>query len=230
MPTVHLSRLALALTLSIATVDPTAAQQSAPQSPWAGWARCQIDVTGPGYTDQQTHTWTITSGTPTVAGAFRVYQGTWSVVGGGSLQRAQGNQTLVARWSRNTPAMSAPIAEFVRASDRRMFIQARHAQLRGAGGIQGYQQLTIDGKPQKPGAIGAEAFEWAFPDVVVSRPNPSANLVANGSSTSAVKGSVGFMQPAGSQGTAACTWQFSQGAAPSPPSAVNAPPIPTPPL
>jgi hypothetical protein len=226
MPTVHLSRLAIALSLSLATIDPAAAQQPS----WSGWARCQINVTGHGYTDQQTHTWTIRSGAPTVAGAFHVYQGTWSVVGGGSLQKTQGNQTLAARWSTNTQGMSAPIAEFVRASDGRMFIQARHAQLRSAGGIQGYQQLTIDGKPQKPGAIGAEAFEWAFPDVVVSRPNPNASLVANGSNTSAVKGSVGFMQPAGSQGAAACTWQFSQGGAPSPPSTVNAPPIPTPPL
>jgi len=228
MPKVDLARLALALTISIATVDPAVAQPAtAPQATWAGWARCQIDVTGPGYSDQQTHTWMITSGTPTVQGAFSVYPGTWSAVGGGSLQRTQGKQTLVAQWATNTPTMSAPIAVFVRASDQRMFIQSRHAQLRGVAGVQGYQQLTIDGKPQTPGKIASEVFEWAFPQVAVTRPSPNANLVANGTSTSAVNGSVGFMQPAGSQGTASCTWQFSQGATPAPPPTLT--PCPSPP-
>jgi hypothetical protein len=229
MPRIDLTRLALALTVSIATVDPAGAQPStAPQASWAGWARCQINVTGPGYTDQQTHTWTITGGSPKVEGAFNVYPGTWSVVGGGSLQRTQGNQTLMAQWATNAPSMSAPIAVFVRASDKRMFIQARHAQLRAVGSIQGYQQLIIDGKAKTPGKIAAEAFEWAFPLVVVSRPNPNASLVANGSSTPVVKGSVGLMQPGGSQATAACTWDFSQGAAPPPPPVVEAQTIPTP--
>jgi hypothetical protein len=225
MPNVDFSRLALVLTTLIATVDLAGAQQSAaPQAPWAGWARCQINVSGPGYSDQQTHTWMITGGTPAVEGAFRVYQGTWSVVGGGSLQRTQGSQTLMAQWATNGPSRSAPIAVFVRASDKRMFLQARHAQLRSAAAIQGYQQLIIDGKPQTPGKIGAEAFEWKFPEVAVSRPDPNANLIANGSSTPVVNGSVGLMQPGGSQATASCTWQFSQGAAP----ALTAQPIPTP--
>jgi hypothetical protein len=164
----------IAIAISLATLNLAGAQQPAPQGAWAGWARCQINVTGPGYTDQQTHTWAITGSSPAVEGAFRVYPGTWSVVGGGSLHRTQGDQTLVAQWATNAPTVSAPIAVFVRASDNRMFIQARHAQLRGSQSIQGYQQLTIDGKPQTPGKIAAEAFEWSFPEVIVSRPNPNA--------------------------------------------------------
>ena len=230
MPKWSLTRVALALTVSIAIIDPADAQRSpAPPASWAGWARCQINVTGPGYNDQQTHTWTITSGTPTVQGAFRVYPGTWNAVGGGSLQKTQGKQTLMAQWAMNTPSMSGPIAVFVRASDKRMFVRARHAQLRGVAAIQGYQQLIIDGKPQTPGKIASEAFEWAFPEATVSRPNPNANLVANGSNTPAVNGSVGFMRPAGSQGTASCTWQFSEGSAPAPPSPLPPQAIPVPP-
>jgi hypothetical protein len=202
----------------------------APAAPsWAGWARCQIDVAGPGYADQQTHTWTIAGGAPTVEGAFRVYQGTWSVVGGGSLRRSQGSQTLVAQWASNVSNMSAPIAVFVRASDQRMFIQARHAQLRGAAAVQGYQQLIIDGKPQTPTKIASEAFEWAFPEVVVSRPDPKASLIANGSSTPVVNGSVGLMQPGGSRATATCRWNFNQGTAPAPPPELAARAVPTPP-
>jgi hypothetical protein len=118
------------------------------------------------------------------------------------------------------------MAVFVRASDGRMFVQSRHAQLRSAGAVAGYQQLTIDGKPQTPGKIGSEAFEWAFPLVEVD----SKGKTISASSTPIVNGSVGYMQPAGSHGTASCTWQFGQGAAaPAPPSTLAARPVPTPP-
>src|SRR5687767_1910146 len=103
---------------------PLAAQQS-PTLGWAGWARCEVVVQGAGYRDQQTHTWTM-SGAPAVEGAFRVYPATWTVAGGGSLQRTAGTQTLTAQWATNVPATNAPLAVFVRASDGRMFIQARH--------------------------------------------------------------------------------------------------------
>ena len=211
--------VALAASLALAQFSTgTFAQQAAPAA-WAGWARCQINVQGPGYTDQQTHTWTIAGGAPTAQGAFQIYPGTWSVVGGGSLSRSQGTQTLRAQWATNAPDISAPIAVFVRASDNRMFIQARHAQLRSAAAIQGFQQVTINGMPQTPGKIDAAAFEWAFPVIAVSAPiPPDRNATASGSSTSPVTGSVGLMQPAGSQATASCTWQFGQGsAAPAPP-------------
>ena len=226
----RLSRLTLAVGVAIATVAGAAAQQSATaQGSWAGWARCQINVSGQGYSDQQTHTWMLSGGAATVSGAFRVYPATWSVVGGGSLQKTQGNQTLVAQWATTAQNLSAPIAVFVRASDGRMFIQARHAQVRAQRSINGYQQLVIDGKPQRPGTIAAEAFEWSFPVVAVSRPKGSANATANGSSTPAVNGKVGYMQPAGTQATASCTWQFSTGpAAPAPPPTLTVQAIPAP--
>jgi hypothetical protein len=187
-------------------------------------------VQGPGYTDHQTHTWTITGGAPTAQGAFQIYAGTWSVVGSGSLTRTQGSQTLVAQWANNGPAIGAPIAVFVRASDKRVFIQSRHAQLRSAAAIQGFQQVTIAGKPQTPVKIDTAAFEWAFPFIAVSAPvAPDTNAAANGSSTTPVNGSVGVMQPAGSHGTASCTWQFGQGsAAPAPPPTLTAQAVPTP--
>jgi hypothetical protein len=224
-----LALLAFALSVLIALASLAAAQQST-QAPWAGWARCEIHVSGQGYSDQQTHTWTISSSASTVSGAFRVYPATWSVAGSGSVQHTQGNQTSVAQWATSAQNLSAPLAVFVRASDGRMFIQARHSQTRAPGSVTGYQQVTIDGKPQKPGTISAEAFEWAFPVVEVSRPKPGDPLVANGSSTPLVNGKVGYMQPAGTQATASCTWQFGQGsAAPAPPPAVATQSTPTPP-
>jgi hypothetical protein len=230
MPKANLIRVALALAVSIVPGSWAPAQQSAaPQASWAGWARCEINVSGQGYTDQQRHTWMVTGGTPTVSGAFRVYPATWSVVGGGSLQRSQGSQTQVVQWATNAQNLSAPIAVFVRASDGRMFIQARHAQVRAPRSVNGYQQLTIDGKAQTPGTIASEAFEWSFPVVAVSRPKPGENATANGSSTSVVNGKVGYMQPADTKATASCTWQFGQGsAAPAPPPKVTAPAVPAP--
>jgi hypothetical protein len=106
-----------------------------------------------------------------------------------------------------------------------MFIQARHAQLRSSGAVAGYQQQTIDGKPKPPTQLSAEAFEWSFP--VIDGASTSTSL--SGSSAPSVNGSVGYMQPAGSRGTASCTWQFGQGAAaPAPPPFLAAQAIPTP--
>jgi len=220
----------LAASVALAQFSGAALAQQGTSAAWAGWARCQINVQGPGYTDQQTHTWTISGGAPTTQGAFQVYAATWSVVGGGSFSRTQGNQTLTAQWATNAPSISAPLAVFVRASDHRMFIQSRHAQLRSTGAVQGYQQVTIAGKPQTPGKIGAEAFEWGFPVIAVSAPvPPDTHATAVGSNTSSTNGSVGMMQPAGSQGTASCTWQFGQGsAAPAPPPPLTAQAVPTP--
>jgi hypothetical protein len=230
MHTGHRGHTLLALALTVIGIGACGGHllaQPAPQAPaWSGWARCQVSVQGPGYTDQQTHTWTLAGGTPTVEGAFRVYPGTWSVVGSGSLQRSQGRQSLMAQWATNVASMSAPLAVFARASDGRMFISARHAQLRSARAVAGYQQLTIDGKPQQPGEIAAEAFEWTFPTIEVDPKLPGAS----GSKTEPVKGSVGLMQPAGSQVTAACSWQFGRGGpAPAPPAILAAQAIPTPP-
>lgn len=229
MPSFKHIWIALILLVLISFPPSTAAQQSAVQAPWSGWARCEINVSGQGYSDKQTHTWTISSSASAVSGAFRVYPATWSVVGSGSVQHTQGTQTLVAQWATNALNISAPLAVFVRASDGRMFIQARHSQTRARDSVTGYQQLTIDGKPQKPGRISAEAFEWAFPVVEVSRPKPGDPLVANGSNAPPVNGSVGYMQPAATHATASCTWQFGQGsAAPAPPPTVAAQSTPTP--
>jgi hypothetical protein len=219
------SRVLSSLALTLAFAGQTPAQPASPPA-WTGWARCEVSVQGQGYTDRQTHTWTLPGGPPTVEGAFRVYPGTWSVVGAGSLQRSQGTQSLMAQWATNVPGVSAPLAVFVRASDGRMFISARHAQLRSAGAIAGYQQLVIDGTPQTPARIAAEAFEWTFPTIDVDPKMPTAS----GSKTTPVSGSVGPMQPAGSQVTASCTWQFGQGAAaPAPPAPLAAQATPTPP-
>ena len=68
MPKFKFTQLALVSAVLIALASLAAAQQTAAQAPWGGWARCQINVSGQGYSDHQTHTWTISSSTSTVSG------------------------------------------------------------------------------------------------------------------------------------------------------------------
>jgi hypothetical protein len=178
-------------------------QTSPADGPWSGQAQCKITVQGPGYTHQETHTWTLSGGAPTVQGAMRIFSGTWSVSGQGSLTRAQGSQVLNAQWTTKGSA-SAPTAVFVRASDGRLIIKSWHAQLRQAGGVSGAQQVTINGIAQPQVPISLEAFEWAFPTVDTVK----TNSTLSGSKSMATTGAVGPMQPGGSKGTAACNWNF----------------------
>jgi len=175
--------------------------------PWTGSARCQLDIRGPGYTDQQVHTWTLMGGAPTIQGAFRVYEGTWSVSGGGSWQRTYGTQITSSRWTTNAQGVRAPIAVLARASDGAVVIQSYHGQLAARGAITGTQQVVVDGRAQPPTQIVADAFEWAFP--TASAPPTSTTL--SGSSAPAASGSLGYLQPAGSSTTVACSWNFTAG-------------------
>jgi hypothetical protein len=173
---------------------------------WGGSARCEVRTTGPGYVDQHTHTWTLTGGPPEAQGAFLRYPATWSVTGGGSLQRTQGSQTLTAQWTRSVPAMDGRVSFVVRASDGRLLIRAGHAQLRAPGAVAGTQTVTDGSRPVSSGALALEAFEWQFPAVEDQALAPGVT----GSSTGPVAGSFGPMQPAGSQTVATCVWSFAR--------------------
>jgi hypothetical protein len=180
-------------------------QPSAIDGPWSGWAQCRINVQGPdSYNHTETHTWTLTGGPPTVQGAMRIHPATWTVGGQGSFVRTQGTQTLTAQWTTNAPPMNAPLALFVRASDGMLIVKSSHSQLRAPGGVVGMQTVSINGVAQGQSAIALEAFEFSFPGAEVSGTNTSITSA----NTFATNGSVGPMQPGGSRGTAACTWQF----------------------
>lgn len=203
--------LAAAVAVSMATSAAAAAQSGTSPTPgnteWNGWARCDLAVSGAGYTDRQSHLWIIPPAPPSVQGAIRVHAATWSVVGAGSLQRSQGAQTLNAQWKTEAQGVSAPIAFTVRASDGRLLIKSWHPQLRVKGAVSGSQQVTLDGKAQPPVTIGLEAFEWSFP----SLEQAATATQISGSSAPPVTGSVAPMQPAGAQATASCSWQLARG-------------------
>lgn len=173
------------------------------QQPWSGTAECRIEVQGSGYRDQQTHTWTLSGGAPNGSGAIQVHPAVWSVSGAGEFERNQGTQRLIGEWKTAGQA-SAPFAMFVRASDGKLILKPWHSQLRIPNAIRGSQQQTVDGKPQKPVAIGLEAFEWAFPAIDAD----ATSKRISGQSTPLVTGKVGPMQPAGAVATCRCSWDF----------------------
>jgi len=201
------SMSAIAIVLSTVTVS-SAQSSSALNRSWSGEAQCTIDVQGPGYTEHEVHTWTLADGAPALQGAMHVFQGTWSATGKGSLQKSQGNQSYLAQWTMSASRPNAPLAIFVRASDHRIIIKSWHAQLRSPGGVTGNQQITIKGVPQTPGAINLEAFEWQFPAAIATTDHVGAPPHFTGTNNAATNGSVGPMQPGGSQGTAQCMWHF----------------------
>jgi hypothetical protein len=184
------------------------ADQALPQSltAWSGQAQCVIRVQGPGYSHQETQTWTIT-GPPTQQGAMQVYPGSWTNQGQGAFERSEGRQTLRGQWTTSTIRADAPISVFVRASDGKLLITSAHAQLRSQGAVQGMQTQLFDGIVQSQAAISLEAFEWTIPAL---QDVPSTSGISGRSSTT-VAGSVGPMQPDGSQVVADCGWAFTNG-------------------
>jgi len=193
------------LAIVLTGIAPCQKKPLLPEEAWSGGAQCQIEVQGPGYTHQETHSWTLSGNPPIKQGAMKIYSATWSVSGQGSLDRTQGAQTLKAEWTTNASLANAPIALFIRASDGKRVIKSWHAQLRSAGGVTGTQEVTINGVVQNPkGVISLEAFEWTFPLLEGVR---SSGVIA-GSSAKPTNGSVGPMQPGGSQGSATCNWEF----------------------
>ena len=207
-------RHAVIFVVAIALGTPAFAQ-SPPTDQLSGWAQCVLNVRSPSYSDQQTHTWTLTGGPPTTVGAFQVYAATWSVAGAGSLQRTNGATTDSATWTTTVPPMSAPIQVRTRVSDGKLVINSAHSQLRLNGAAFGTEQLTTDGKTQSVPFV-APAYEWAVPLVE----DVATATTISGSNSMNVSGAVGPRQGADAVVTALCSWSFGRGttvAGPPPP-------------
>ena len=182
--------------------------QTAQVALWAGQVQCRLDMKADGYAHQEVQTWVIT-GQPRQQGAVAVYPATWSGKGEGAMLRAQGTQTMAAKWSSNVPPISAPIGLLVRASDNRLLIKSWHLPLSAPGAVTGFRQMGVSAASPTQSALAVSATEWPFPDVE----DDATSTNVSGSGTVVVFGNLLPMQSASAKETANCKWQFSKGGA-----------------
>ena len=126
---------------------------------WQGWIQCQVTVQGAGYSNSQTHTWTIT-GAPTLVGSIAEYPVTWTVAGAGTYRTMNLDQTIAAQWSTNGSLPSPRIGIFIRASDERLVALFRSAQLNVPSGTTGTQQVSAAGSQPQTRSINLAIYEW----------------------------------------------------------------------
>jgi hypothetical protein len=174
---------------------------------WSGQAQCQLNFQNPDYAHQETQTWTITGPSTSAPDTIQVYPGTWSASGKGALQRIQGPLAQAAQWSSAVPNTNAPIAIFIRASDKRLIIKLWHSQLSVPGAITGIRQVSTAGAAPTQSTIGNAGWEWPFP--AIEDVGTSTSVV--GSGTIVVSGGLLPMGSPAVNATATCKWQFSKG-------------------
>jgi hypothetical protein len=183
---------------------------TAPPQPWSGSAQCVLDVAGPRYAHRETHRWVIV-GPATMRSNVEVYPTRWTVSGDreSSLQRATTSSTIAARWSINAQPANVELGVTVHAD--RVTLQELSARTVSRAALSGVETTTSAGVP-RPRTIVLDVDEWRFPKIEDA---PTSTRLA-GSSTTPFDGARAPMAPAGSQGTATCTWAFTRGAASSP--------------
>jgi hypothetical protein len=179
---------------------------------WSGSITCVVDTKGLGYVNHQTHTWTLT-GAPPPDGGVLDYPATWTVSGAGSL-RPTAAQGLSADWKTQGSAPGVRVAIFVRQSDQRLLVFLRHSQLNAPNGTIGTQQLAAIGPTRgRSQPMNTIASEWRqFPTI---QDVPTSTHIT-GSSVSRFTDRLDYLQPLGSEGQAACTWDLVQSAPASP--------------
>ena len=203
------------IALVLAAATPALAQTTPALQGWSGWAQCKLTIESPGYSHTETPAWKV-SGGPTKQANVEISPMAWTVVGGGSLQRTTGPTTVTAQWVVNGMLQNVTLGATLHLD--RITIQrwTNHGPARGA--LRGSELRTVNGQG-KPRVVVLDVQQWAFPVVTTG----TTSTRANGSATVPFDGARGPLAPAGSKGSAACTWDFARGAAtPSAPPALPA--------
>src|SRR5262245_33462580 len=111
-----MKRALLATLMCVAAVSHGSMQtRNAADGPWSGWVQCeltaQLNESPRTYFNQQTQTWILTSSTPTSGTDIKEYPATWSVAGGGTGTRQEGNgRTVSDKWNTAGQPMSTTIS------------------------------------------------------------------------------------------------------------------------
>jgi hypothetical protein len=197
--------------LSLMTATAAFAQTPPPpvSQPWAGWARCQLSIQGPGYAHSETHLWTIT-GAGIQRANMEIYPTRWTVSGVGSLARDNGPTRVSAQWSGTGTLPNVEIG-FTRHLNRITFQRwTGHGPAREA--FRGAETRTTNGTGVSR-MLRLDVQQWTFP----AGQTTLTSTRITGSNSVPFNGARGPMGPTGAFGTAACTWDFARGASPSSP-------------
>ena len=195
--------------------------RNAAEGPWSGWVRCelsaQLNEQGRSYVNQQTHTWVLTAPTPTSGTDIKEYPATWTVVGGGTGQRQEGNgRTVADKWTTSGQPMSTTISFRVDLAGA-LYIALRGGQLASVGATTGQSvahSTNGNARDQQTSMLPLNVDEYRFPLIR----DDAARTTITGSSGPVTVGNIAPGQPPRTVATAACSWNFVRGGEAPPPS------------
>lgn len=191
---------------------------------WVGAVRCEINVTAPGYTHQETQTWTLAGTPPTPQGSSKIYAATWSVTGQGWLDTTNASSSRrIASWTASVSGRSAPVSFLVTPAGE-LFVQVAHAQLTAQAGYTGTDVVIQNGAVFATQRLQATVYEWPFQRIQ----GLPADTTLTGTHTSRPNAFLGPLQPSGAQVTVTCVWALGQGSAPPLPPSSLPPQAPVP--
>lgn len=190
--------------LSLVTATAAFAQTPPPiAQPWSGWAHCRLTVQTRGYSHIETHLWTIT-GAGRQSANVEIYPTTWTVSGDGRLDRSEGRTRVTAQWSGTGTLVNVEIG-FTRHLDRITFQRwTGHGPAREA--FKGAETRTTNGVGVSR-KIAFDVQQWTFP----AGQTTLTSTRAAGSNTVTFNGASRPLGPAGTTGTAVCSWDFARG-------------------
>lgn len=194
--------------VSLADGAPLMPSQPATPPPPANGGQCVININRNGantYRHTEIQRWEVAGPPTTPSGTTnRVYPVRWSVSGNGALKDTNGAQTRVVGWTISGAANVQFLAQIIASTGR---LSLARTGMRGNApfGVAGMQQVTLNGVPANPGAVGVGRQELDF-----GMSAPANATVISESRQIPHTGSYGFeqgMNPA--MGTTwDCQWNF----------------------
>ena len=219
-------RALLATLIGVAAVGHGSMQtRNAAEGPWSGWVQCeltaQLNEPPRTYFNQQTHTWVLTASTPASGTDIKEYPVTWTVAGGGTGTRQEGNgRTVADKWNTTGQPMSTTISFRVDLAGT-LIIALRAAQLSSVGATTGMSvaHSTNGNAPdQTTQTLPLAVEEFRFPAI---RDDGTKTSITGSFGPTPIP-SVASGQPPRTVSTATCSWNLVRGgAAPPPPRGVR---------
>ncbi len=214
-----------ALVVQLLAVALSSLASAASADSWTGSIRCEIQVTAPGYSHQETQTWTLTGAAPTTQGAYLNYPANWSVSGQGWHDRSGQTARRIAVWASAVPGSNSPLRgtiAFFRPNTNQLSVLLSHGQLSSSDGYRGTDQyVNADGFVRPAARLVVRLLEFRF-ERIEALPT---DTTITGSRTTEFIGAIAPLHPGDAKVMVTLTWALGKGTPPPMPP----PTLPTPP-